>query len=107
MPLPLLDRLYPDQEALERLELTLPTDDDIHQHLRRAHWGELPFLKFPQQFGDDLIFSLRIDPTRPQRDWPVMCSTLAQTDGMTYASSLRTFAVNFLARQNWKPCIWR
>ncbi|MBZ9752489.1 hypothetical protein K7W42_16700 [Deinococcus sp. HMF7604] len=96
----LLDQLTAQSDALDTLGLKVPTSDEIREHLRQAHWGELPFLRGYQGFGDDLMFSLRIDPARPQRDWPVICSVEGQPGGLTYASSLRTFTVNLLARQN-------
>lgn len=96
----LIDHLNAQSDTLETLGLKVPASDEIQEHLRQAHWGEWPFLRGAQGFGDDLMFSLRIDPARPQRDWPVICSVQGQPGGLTYASSLRTFAMNFLARQN-------
>lgn len=95
-----LDHLSTHSDTLEALGLKVPTSEEIQGHLRQAHWGELPFLVGTQGFGETLMFSLRIDPACPQRDWPVICSVQGQPGGLTYASSLRTFAVNLLARQN-------
>lgn len=96
----LLDQLTAQGGTLDALGLQVPTPEDLHTHVRQAHWGEVPFLRSAPSSGNDLIFSLRIDPARTQQDWPVICSVQGQPGGLTYASSLSTFAVNFLARQN-------